>query len=76
MTEKKKKDDPYSQAVASGRYVRETGLQGKYDNVRVFWEDEVTRLFMRPQIEALLERRLKEKVPGLKWSFIEPDVAD
>jgi divalent metal cation (Fe/Co/Zn/Cd) transporter len=23
-----------------------------------------------------LERRLKEKVPGLKWSFIEPDVAD
>ena len=61
MTEKNKKDDPYSQAVASGKYVRETGLQGKYDNVRVFWEDEVTRLFLRPQVEALLERRTKEK---------------
>jgi divalent metal cation (Fe/Co/Zn/Cd) transporter len=23
-----------------------------------------------------LERRLKEEVPGLKWCFIEPDVAD
>jgi len=61
VTEKNKKDDPYSQAVASGKYVRETGLQGKYDNVRVFWEDEVTRLFLRPQVEALLERRTKEK---------------
>jgi len=61
VTEKKKKDDPYSQAVASGRYVRETGLQGKYDNVRVFWEDEVTRIFLRPHVEALLERRTKEK---------------
>ena len=23
-----------------------------------------------------LERRLKEEIPGLKWCFIEPDVAD
>ncbi|UCH93232.1 MAG: class I SAM-dependent methyltransferase [Candidatus Aminicenantes bacterium] len=60
MTDKKKNNDPYSQAVASGKYVRETRLQGKYDNVRVYWEDEVTRFFMRPYIEALLERRLKQ----------------
>jgi SAM-dependent methyltransferase len=61
MTDKKKNNDPYSQAVASGKYVRETGLQGKYDNVRVYWEDEVTRLFMRPHIEVLLECRIKQK---------------
>lgn len=61
MTDKKKNNDPYSQAVASGKYVRETGLRGKYDNVRVYWEDEVTRFFMRPHIEVLLERRLKQK---------------
>jgi len=23
-----------------------------------------------------LEKRLKEKVPGLKWSFVEPDIED
>ncbi|NIM11631.1 MAG: hypothetical protein GTO45_06015 [Candidatus Aminicenantes bacterium] len=61
MTDKKKNNDPYSQAVASGKYVRGTGLQGKYDNVRVYWEDEVTRFFMRPHIETLLERKLKQK---------------
>ena len=50
------KDDPYSEAVASGKYVRETGLHGKYDNVRVCWEDEVTRIFLRPALEAVLEK--------------------
>jgi SAM-dependent methyltransferase len=60
MTDKKKNNDPYSQAVASGKYVRETGIRGKYDNVRVYWEDEVTRFFIRPHIEALVERRKKQ----------------
>ena len=23
-----------------------------------------------------LERRLKQEIPGLKWCFIEPDIAD
>lgn len=56
----KKKGDAYSQAVASGRYVRETGVHGKYDNVRVHWEDEVTRLFMRPYLERMVQRRVDE----------------
>jgi len=60
VSETNKKEDAYSQAVASGKYNRENGLHGKYDNVRVFWEDEVTRLFMRPQVEALLKRRAQE----------------
>ena len=51
------KEDAYSQAVASGLYVRESGLHGKYDNVRLYWEDEVTRLFIRPHLEGLLRRR-------------------
>lgn len=59
------KEDAYSQAVASGRYVRENGLHGKYDNVRIFWEDEVTRLFLRPHLEARL-RRQSEKGQGAR----------
>ena len=50
-----KKDDPYSEAVASGKYVRETGLHGKYDNVRVYWEDEATRIFLRPYLETVMK---------------------
>lgn len=34
----------YSQAYGTGLYGKPTGLRGKYDNVRRFWEDEVTRL--------------------------------
>lgn len=42
------------------------------------------KIRMRPDLDMAtairsintLERRLKEKVPELKWSFIEPDVAD
>jgi SAM-dependent methyltransferase len=49
----------YSQAVDSGRYVRETGIHGKYDNVRIYWEDEGTRLFLRPHVAALVDRRVE-----------------
>lgn len=54
-----KKNDAYSQAVGSGRYVRETGIHGKYDNVRLYWEDSGTRLFLRPHMDALVNRRVK-----------------
>lgn len=65
MSAEIKKEDAYSQAVASGRYVRESGLHGKYDNVRIFWEDEVTRLFLRPHLETRL-RRQSEKQQGAR----------
>jgi SAM-dependent methyltransferase len=52
MTEKDQV--PYTEAATSGLYVKKSGLSGKYDNVRRFWEDDVTRLFLRPY--------LKEKV--------------
>jgi SAM-dependent methyltransferase len=39
----------YSETVARGYYDRPIGgLWGKYDNVRVNWEDRVTRLLVRP----------------------------
>jgi SAM-dependent methyltransferase len=50
----------YSEAVASGTYEREKGLRKKYDNVRLFWEDELTRWFIRPGISRLLNTRKNE----------------
>lgn len=44
----------YQEAVASGRYARPTGLLGKYDNVRVYWEDWVTAYFITPFLEELV----------------------
>jgi SAM-dependent methyltransferase len=39
----------YSDTVARGHYDRPVGgLSGKYDNVRICWEDRITRLVVRP----------------------------
>jgi len=46
----------YSEAVASGLYAKRTGLTGKYDNVRRYWEDEITRSYLRKPLLKLLER--------------------
>ncbi len=46
----------YSEAVSSGMYAKRSGLLGKYDNVRKFWEDENTRLFLRPYLQEAIER--------------------
>ncbi len=50
----------YAQAADSGRYDRVTGLQGKYDNVRIHWEDQSLRLRLRPHLQALVDRRLHQ----------------
>jgi len=55
----KSKDDAYAQAVSSGRYARETGIHGKYDNVRIYWEDSGTRLYLRSHIDDLVHRRVE-----------------
>ncbi len=53
----------YSDTVARGMYGRPVGgLWGKYDNVRIYWEDRITRLTLRPFVcrsdrAALAERR-------------------
>jgi len=46
----------YSEAVKSGLYVKKTGLVGKYDNVRPYWEDEITRYFLYSPLKRLIER--------------------
>jgi SAM-dependent methyltransferase len=50
----------YTEAVSSGQYVKRSGLSGKYDNVRRFWEDEVTRLFIRPYLNEIVSRKARQ----------------
>ena len=46
----------YTEAVKSGLYAKQSGLVGKYDNVRRYWEDEITRIFLRPYLQKLIDR--------------------
>ncbi|MDY6842509.1 MAG: class I SAM-dependent methyltransferase [Thermodesulfobacteriota bacterium] len=55
-----KEINAYSQAATSGRYIRDTGISGKYDNVRVYWEDKITQIYLRPYLDALVQRRTSE----------------
>jgi len=48
--------EAYAEAVRSGLYAKKSGLVGKYDNVRRFWEDEITRIRLRPYLRRLLSR--------------------
>lgn len=50
----------YSEAATSGLYAKQSGLVGKYDNVRRLWEDELTRFVLRPFLERLIKRRLNQ----------------
>ncbi|HID29066.1 MAG TPA: class I SAM-dependent methyltransferase, partial [Desulfobacterales bacterium] len=47
----------YSQAYSTGKYEKSSGLLGKYDNVRRFWEDQVTGIFLRPSLQQVVERK-------------------
>jgi SAM-dependent methyltransferase len=49
----------YSQAAGTGKYDKATGLLGKYDNVRRFWEDQITGIFLRPALKDLVEKKRK-----------------
>ncbi len=45
----------YTETVARGHYeTNNGGLFGKHDNVRTYWEDEVTRLALRPFVRERL----------------------
>jgi SAM-dependent methyltransferase len=48
--------EAYAEAVKSGLYAKKSGLVGKYDNVRRYWEDEITRFFLRPHLKHLIDR--------------------
>ncbi len=48
--------EAYAEAVSSGHYAKQSGLVGKYDNVRRYWEDEITRINLRPYLKGLIDR--------------------
>lgn len=51
----------YADAVRRGDYDTHIGnLAGKHDNVRSYWEDQLTRLTLRPYITKLVERTRDE----------------
>jgi SAM-dependent methyltransferase len=48
----------YDEAVQRGDYELYTGnLRGKYDNVRAYWEDQLTRIVLRPFLTTLVQRK-------------------
>ena len=49
----------YNQAAGTGRYEKPIGLSGKYDNVRRFWEDQLTGIFLRPVLNELVNYKRK-----------------
>ena len=53
MSEKK----AYSEAVTTGMYDKSTGLLGKYDNIRRFWEDQITASFLRKALNQMMDRK-------------------
>ena len=47
----------YSDTVARGYYGKHVGgLFGKHDNVRTYWEDQLTRLILRPHVSRIASR--------------------
>ena len=52
--------DAYNEAVKSGQYEKPGGRQGKYDNVRRFWEDEEIGIYLIPYLERLVAPGRKE----------------
>lgn len=54
-------DRAYVQAVSNGHYdVYRGGLAGKHDNVRVYWEDQIRGIMLRPHLQTLVNRKRKE----------------
>ncbi|MCF8011525.1 MAG: class I SAM-dependent methyltransferase [Clostridiales bacterium] len=51
----------YEQAQNTGLYQKPLSLVGKYDNVRRFWEDEVTRLFLKPYLKKIRSEAAGDK---------------
>lgn len=50
----------YTQAATTGKYDKASGLLGKYDNVRRFWEDQLSGLFLRPALNDLVTRKTRD----------------
>ncbi len=50
----------YTEAVSQGHYdIYRGGLSGKHDNVRIYWEDQIRGIMLRPYLGALAKRKKK-----------------
>lgn len=47
----------YCQAANTGKYEKPSGILGKYDNVRRFWEDQITADLLAPSLNSLVSRK-------------------
>ncbi len=48
----------YKSAVQHGYYnLYEGNLSGKYDNLRIYWEDQLTRYTIRPFLRSLVQKK-------------------
>ncbi len=65
VSQAEKQMEAYTEAVKSGLYAKKSGLVGKYDNVRKYWEDEITRSFLYPYLLKLIEYK-HEKMQRLR----------
>ncbi len=56
-----KADAVYSEAVEKGNYDLYVGnLFGKHDNLRIYWEDQLTRMVIRPYLADLITHKRKQ----------------
>ncbi len=61
MAELDQSDKMYSDAVSDGHYdLYQGGLSGKYDNVRIYWENQIRCVMIRPYLRALVDRKKRE----------------
>lgn len=58
----KESNAAYQVAVSTGLYAKPQGIKGKYDHVRRYWKDEVTRFFLRPYLTQLRKRRQQKGI--------------
>lgn len=49
--------EAYCQAASTGKYEKPSGLLGKYDNVRRFWEDRLSVNFLAPILNEMVRSR-------------------
>jgi len=58
---KDRSNQKYTEAVTNGHYdLYQGGLSGKYDNVRIYWEDQIRGIMLRPYLRSMVDRKKKE----------------
>jgi len=58
MTESEQSQVAYSDFVSDGHYqAYRGGLAGKHDNVRIYWEDQIRGMRLRPCLRRLVDRK-------------------